>query len=50
MFLRENSKVAITVFCIFCFEVVARGLNDVSNNRLKVEDVRGIRLPFNYDL
>ena len=37
--LRENSTVAITIFCIFCFEAVARGLvclDDVSNNRLKI--------------
>ena len=36
--LRENSTVAITIFCIFCFETVARGLvclDDVSNNRFK---------------
>ena len=30
--LRENSPVAITIFCIVCFEAVARVLYDVSNN------------------
>ena len=36
---RENSTAAITIFCIFCFEAFARGLDcldDVSNNRLKI--------------
>ena len=27
---RENSTVAITILCIFCFESVALGLDDVS--------------------
>ena len=27
----------------FCFEAVTRGLDDISNNRLKSEDVRGIK-------
>ena len=30
--LSENSPVAITIFCIVCFEAVARVLYDVSNN------------------
>ena len=49
---KAYSTVAFTIFCIFCFEAVARGLDDVSKNRLKVGDVRGIRPrnPFNYDL
>ena len=32
------------------FEEVARGLDDVSKNRLKYADVPGIRLPFNHNL
>ena len=36
---RENSIVVITLFCFFCFEAVARGLDDISKNRLKSEDV-----------
>ena len=44
MLSRENSKVAITIFCISCFEVVARALDDVSNNRSKCADVSGSRL------
>ena len=30
--LRKNSPVPITIFCIVCFEAVARVLYDVSNN------------------
>ena len=30
--------VAITICCIFCFEAVARALDDVSKNRLKCAD------------
>ena len=26
---------AITIFCIVCFEAVVRGIDDVSNNRTK---------------
>ena len=44
MLSRENSKVAITIFCIACFEEVARGLDDVSNNRSKCAGVSGSRL------
>ena len=40
---RQNSTVPITIFCMFCFETVARGLNDVSNNQLKFAHVPGIR-------
>ena len=47
MFLRENSTVAIRIFSIICFEAVAHGLDDVSNNQLKL---RTFRFPFNYDL
>ena len=36
--------VGIEIFGTVCFEVVARGLDDVSNNRLKHLDVLGIRL------
>ena len=50
VFSRENSTVAITIFCIVCFEAVVRGLDDVSNNRTKCADVPGIRPPFNYNL
>ena len=39
-FLRENSTVASTIFSIISFEAVARRLDDVSNNRLKVKDVQ----------
>ena len=42
--------VEITTFCIVRFEEVARGLDDVSKNRLKCADVPGIRLPFNHNL
>ena len=35
--------VVLTIFCIVCLEEVARGLDDVSNNRLKCEDVPGMR-------
>ena len=41
---RQNSTVAITIFCIVCFEAVALGLDDVLNNRLHCVDVPGIRL------
>ena len=34
----ENSTVAITIFRIACFEPVARGIDDVSNNRLKLNE------------
>ena len=36
--------VGIKIFGIGYFEAVARGLDDVSNNRLKHLDVLGIRL------
>ena len=39
--------VVITIFYIVCFEGVACGPDDVSNNRLKCAQVPGIRLPFN---
>ena len=29
---RENSTLTITIFCIFRFEVIARGLDDVSRS------------------
>ena len=48
-FSREYSTVVITIFCIVCFEEVARGFDDPSNNRLKYANVSGIRLPFNYN-
>ena len=35
---------AIKIFGIVCFEAVARGRDDVSNNRLKYLNVQGIRL------
>ena len=44
---RENSTVAIRIFCVVSFEIVARGLDDISNNPLKCLDVSGIRLLFN---
>ena len=47
---RENSTVVITIFCIFCFEEAAHGLDAVSNNQRKFADVLGIRLPLNYSL
>jgi len=31
----QYSTVAVTTFCLVCFEAVARELDDVSNNRLK---------------
>ena len=31
-----------TIFCIVCFQAVAHGLNDISNNPLKCADVPGI--------
>ena len=34
----------IKIFGTVCFEAVARGRDDVSNNRLKYLDVQGIRL------
>ena len=37
--------VVITIFCIVCLDRVARGLDDVSNNRLKYADVQGNRIP-----
>ena len=43
----ENLTVAITIFWIFCFDTVARGINDISNIRLKSAEVRRISLPFN---
>ena len=42
--------VDITIYCIVCFEAVARGLDDVSNNRLKCADIPGIKLLFNENL
>ena len=47
---RQNSTVAITVFCIVCFEAFVLGLDDVLNNRLQCVDVPGIRLPCGYNL
>ena len=47
---RENSAVAFTMFGVVCFEAVARGIDDVSNDRLKFADVSVNRLPFNYNL
>ena len=44
---RENSTVAITIFFIVCFEAVARGLDDVSNEPFICAHVSGIRLPLN---
>ena len=35
---------------IYCIEAVARGLDDVSNNRLKCADIPGIKLLFNENL
>ena len=46
--LRRNSTVAITIFCIVCFEAVARGLDDVLNNRSKCANFPGITLPFGF--
>ena len=46
--LRRNSTVAITIFCIVCFEAVARGLDDVLNNRPRCADFPGIILPFGF--
>ena len=46
--LRRNSTVAITIFCIVCFEAVTRGLDDVLNNRSKCADFPGIILPFGF--
>ena len=37
-----TKQATITIFCIFCFKVVARGLDDVLNNRLNFADVPGI--------
>ena len=48
VFSRENSTVAITIFCAVFFEAVARALDDNSNNRSNTANVRGIRLPFKY--
>ena len=50
MLSRENSAVAFTIFGVVCFEAVARGIDDVSNDRLKFADVSVNRLPFNYNL
>ena len=36
---RENSTVAIRIFCVVSFEAVARGLDDISNKPLKCVDV-----------
>ena len=36
--------VAISIFLIVCFEEVARGLDDVSNDWLNCADAPGIRL------
>ena len=41
-------QATITIFCIFCFKVVARGLDDVSKNRLNFADVQGIILTFSF--
>ena len=38
--------VTITIYCIVCFEAVVRGLDDVSNNRLKCTDIPGVELLF----
>ena len=37
--------VVITLFRTVCLDRVARGLDDVSNNRLKYADVPGNRIP-----
>jgi len=47
---RENSTVAIRIFCVVSFEAVACGLDDISSNPLKRADVSGIRLLFNSNL
>ena len=41
----ENLTVPIKILCIVCFEAVVRGLNDVSNDRLKCVDISGINAP-----
>ena len=41
--------VAIAIFCILSFEAVPRGLDNVSNNRLKCADFPGIGLLFNHN-
>ena len=43
---RENLTVASAIFCIVCFEALARGLDDVSNYLLQCTDVPVIRLLF----
>ena len=43
---RENSTVAIKIFCIVFLEA----LKYVSSHRFKYADVSGIQLPFNYNL
>ena len=43
---RENLTVATAIFCIVCFEALARGLDDVSNYLLQCTDVSVIRLLF----
>ena len=45
-----TTQATITIFCIFSFKAVARGLDDVSKNRLNLADVPGIRLTFIYNL
>ena len=36
---REFNSPRIKILCIVCFEAVARGLYDVSNDRLKCADI-----------
>ena len=45
-----TTQATVTIFYILCFKAVARGLDDVSKNRLNFADVPGIILTFIYSL
>ena len=50
MLSRKNATVVIKIFSIVCFEADTHGLDEVSKNRLKCEEISGISLTFNHNL
>ena len=45
----SHAPIQYSPLLFVCFEAVARGLYDISNNRLKCVDISGITLLFNYN-
>ena len=46
---REFNSLHYNISCILCFEAVACGLDNISNNQIKCATVSGIGLSFNYN-